>query len=214
MRALAGIYSLDCYFKSPIIPTFRYVHEVLIKCRRVLDIGCSMGQYLQLLPIGSIGIDVDWGSLKECRRRGLQVVLADADKPFPLADASVDGVLASHVMEHMRSPIGFLEEVYRVLRPQGVLVLGLPIEGGIAGPWLRYYEGHRGLHGHLYSFSIQNLDELLRLSGFQRKRLFFHIAKIGYKQPLTRIQDLLQFVLPDMVLYKLSSAYWAVAIRR
>lgn len=139
-------------------------------------------------------------------------VCANADKPLPFRDASLDGVLASHILEHLRSPIAFLEELHRILRPQGILVIGLPVEGGVAGPWIKYFKGHRGAHGHLYSFSPDNLDELLTLSGFRIEKYFFHIAKIGYKKRLLALHDFMQH-LPEGLLYKVSSAYWAVAVR-
>ena len=203
--------SLSSYF-SLSIPTFRYVHGYFSGRELVVDIGCSSGDYLELLPPNSIGLDVDLSALLQGRAKGLKVICADADKPLPFRDASVDGVLASHILEHLRSPIAFLEEVHRVLKPGGILVIGLPIEGGLAGPWINYFKGHRGSHGHLYSFSPDNLDELLTLSGFRVEKYFFHIVRIGYKKRLAALHDLLQH-LPIGFLYKISSAYWAVAVR-
>ena len=202
---------LDSYFKLP-IPTFRYVHGYFSGCKQVVDIGCSSGNYLELLPPNSIGLDVDFSLLLQCRARGLRIICADVDKPLPFQDASADGALASHILEHLRSPIAFLEELHRILRPQGILVIGLPVEGGVAGPWIKYFKGHRGAHGHLYSFSPDNLDELLTLSGFRIEKYFFHIAKIGYKKRLLALHDLMQH-LPKGLLYKISSAYWAAAVR-
>ncbi|MDE3085956.1 MAG: methyltransferase domain-containing protein [Acidobacteriota bacterium] len=42
------------------------------------------------------------------------------------ADASQDFVIASHVVEHLADPLGFLSDAHRVLRPGGVLLLFLP----------------------------------------------------------------------------------------
>lgn len=44
----------------------------------------------------------------------------------PLADASQDFVIASHVLEHMANPLRMLCEIHRVLRPGGTLLLFLP----------------------------------------------------------------------------------------
>ena len=205
---------LSKYFNLS-IPTFRYVHKHLMNCGRlILDIGCSVGNYLDLLPKGSIGIDIDMNSLRLCVAKGFKVVCADTDYPLPFRDASVDGVLASHILEHVRSPIAFLEEVHRILKSDGVLVIGLPVEGGIASYKLQYFKGHRGARGHLYSFSLDNIDELLFLTGFKKPIFFFHIAKIGYKRKLMYLCDFLQRVLPSSVLFKLSSAYWAVTFKK
>ena len=42
------------------------------------------------------------------------------------ADASLDFVIASHVLEHLVEPLGQLEDIHRVLVPGGVLLLLLP----------------------------------------------------------------------------------------
>lgn len=46
------------------------------------------------------------------------------DLPFP--DDSFDVVYSSHVLEHVRSESKALEEMKRVLKPNGVLILGMP----------------------------------------------------------------------------------------
>ena len=50
----------------------------------------------------------------------------DTDRLKPLADTSQDFVICSHVLEHLAEPIGFVAEVYRVLRPGGVALIMLP----------------------------------------------------------------------------------------
>jgi SAM-dependent methyltransferase len=50
----------------------------------------------------------------------------DTDRLHPIADASQDFVVCSHVIEHLAEPIGFLAEIYRVLRPGGIAIVLLP----------------------------------------------------------------------------------------
>ena len=50
----------------------------------------------------------------------------DRDRLGALDDASVDFVIASHVLEHLADPIGILDAIHRVLRPGGVLLILLP----------------------------------------------------------------------------------------
>jgi SAM-dependent methyltransferase len=50
----------------------------------------------------------------------------DVDRLKSISDASVDFVIASHVFEHLAQPLGLLEDIHRVLRPGGVLLLLLP----------------------------------------------------------------------------------------
>ena len=44
----------------------------------------------------------------------------------PIADESLDFVIACHLIEHVPDPIFFLEECWRVLRPGGALFLAAP----------------------------------------------------------------------------------------
>ena len=50
----------------------------------------------------------------------------NVDRLTPIADASQDFVIASHVLEHLAEPIGFVAEIHRVLRPGGVALVLLP----------------------------------------------------------------------------------------
>lgn len=50
----------------------------------------------------------------------------DIDKLKPIDDASQDFVIASHVLEHVVDPIGLIDEMHRVARPGGVVLILLP----------------------------------------------------------------------------------------
>lgn len=52
-------------------------------------------------------------------------IVAPGDK-LPVADASVDFVISSHVLEHFTDPIAALLEWYRVVRPDGYVYLIVP----------------------------------------------------------------------------------------
>lgn len=63
----------------------------------------------------------------------------DARDGLPLADASIDAVYHSHVLEHLDadSARAFLLECHRVLRPGGILRVVVPDLEGIAQAYLR-----------------------------------------------------------------------------
>jgi SAM-dependent methyltransferase len=46
--------------------------------------------------------------------------------PWPWPDDSVNQVVASHVFEHVRFPVEFVLECWRVLRPGGLLTIQCP----------------------------------------------------------------------------------------
>lgn len=53
-------------------------------------------------------------------------VLDNGEELSSIPDASVDFVIASHLIEHTENPIRSLENWLRVLRPGGILFLGVP----------------------------------------------------------------------------------------
>jgi SAM-dependent methyltransferase len=50
----------------------------------------------------------------------------DTDRLGAIASESEDFVIGSHVIEHLADPLGFLDDVHRVLRPGGVLLILVP----------------------------------------------------------------------------------------
>lgn len=74
--------------------------------RVILDIGCGRGEFLELLRennvIDAYGIDINDEMLDCCRKKRLRVFRDDAISHLKkLEDGSLDGVFASHVVEHL-----------------------------------------------------------------------------------------------------------------
>jgi SAM-dependent methyltransferase len=92
---------------------------------RILDIGCADRWIEQRLPHGSDYIGLDYLATGKRMYGARPDLFADASQ-LPLADASVDTVVILEVMEHLRRPREALQEIVRVLRPAGRLLLTMP----------------------------------------------------------------------------------------
>ena len=92
---------------------------------RILDIGCADRWIERRLPHGSDYIGLDYLATGKYMYGARPDLFADASQ-LPLADASVDTVVILEVMEHLRRPREALQEIARVLRPQGCLLLTMP----------------------------------------------------------------------------------------
>ena len=187
--------------------SFRYIRPWL-RNRAVLDLGCAKGTYLRQLGTGSLGIDISKPNLEHCRGLGLRVRAADLNRDLPIQTGSFEGILCSHALEHVDAPIRLLRECRRILAPGGTLVLGLPIETSLVNRLRgqRYFYHHPG---HLYSFSLENIDVLLQKTGFAIAHYYFE-PRIVRSRPW---RSLLQY-LPPQLMYPLALAYWVVAGRR
>lgn len=95
---------------------------------QVLDVGCGIGEFLERYP-DSIGIDLNPYALKFNLQRAKIRCLSNLQY-LPIRDNSFDGVLLSNILEHLHDAEFALAEALRVLKPQGVLVLTLPMEAG------------------------------------------------------------------------------------
>jgi ubiquinone/menaquinone biosynthesis C-methylase UbiE len=53
-------------------------------------------------------------------------LIASAEDPIPIETGSMDFVIACHMLEHLPNPLKALKEIYRVLKPGGILYLSVP----------------------------------------------------------------------------------------
>ena len=136
----------------------------------VLDIGCGRGEFLSLLKehrIAARGIDADAGMVADARKRGLDVVQADALAYLEsLPDASLGGAMASQVIEHFEPSylIRLLPIILTKLRPAAPLVL----ETINPACWLAFFSSYLRDFTHVWPVHPETLQYLLQASGFVR----------------------------------------------
>src|SRR3989338_1180070 len=96
---------------------------------KILEIGCNRGRLLKkIVDLGTkaFGIDVNPYAI-ENRTAGVETALMDATQlTFP--GASFDKIYSLHVIEHIPNLKKAFEEMARVLRPGGRIVLFYPAE--------------------------------------------------------------------------------------
>jgi SAM-dependent methyltransferase len=152
----------------------------------LLDAGCGRGRtflYRRRLPsVRVVGLDIsrharDNPNVDSQVRGNLEAL--------PLADASFDAVLSTHVVEHLAHPEAAFAEMARVLRPGGWLLLLTPNRRHYVPLLARLLPAglqvavnrHRGLGGHdvfptLYRANTPaDLRRLVRHAGLCLERL-------------------------------------------
>ena len=96
--------------------------------RRVLDVGCGVGQYvraLQALSATAYGVDVERGRVSQGARQ-VEGLLVAAGEALPFRAGTFDVVLLNEVLEHVGDERGTLAEAARVLPAGGHLVIYAP----------------------------------------------------------------------------------------
>jgi SAM-dependent methyltransferase len=142
--------------------------HVPLEGRRILDIGCGIGTFVQRLRNFSphvYGVDID----QERVRKGamtLPCLAVAVSECLPFADATFDVVLLHEVLEHVRDDRLTLREAGRVTRPGGRIVIYCPNR-------LYPFETHGIFLGKRYLFG--NIPLVNYLPDGLRNRLVPHV---------------------------------------
>ncbi len=169
--------------------------------RDLLDAGCGTGGMMSWLTryarAGSVtGVDLSPHALQFSHRNHRNVLRGSIAK-LPFADASFDLVTSFDVFPHLpreeNSPA--LDEIYRVLRPGGIVFIRAPA-----------YEWIRGWHDEALDvkqrYSLPGLTEKMQRAGFHVKRttyantLLFPVAvlkrivlaRVGFGDPESEVK--------------------------
>ena len=88
------------------------------------DLGCGESSYRSFfLDYAEQYIGVDWaGSIHNTHAD----IAADLNKPLPIESDVADTVISLSVMEHLCEPQTMLNEAFRILKPEGVIILQVP----------------------------------------------------------------------------------------
>lgn len=147
---------------------------------RVLEAGCSQANAaLQAAELGwrAIGLDREPRALRYARKKhevgDFEVVCADVTR-LPLATETFDAVLALEILEHLPEPLQALQELRRVLKPGGRLVITTPNGNYVHESLPTFASRPAGATaavaadagGHLFAFQLAELRDLVREAGF------------------------------------------------
>ena len=148
---------------------------------KLLDIGCGAGRHsFEALRRGYqvVAADLDAAVLKDVKAMGAAMI-AENEVPrsgslacvnasaleLPFADGSFDVVIASEVMEHISTDRAALEEIERVTRPGGSVVVTVPRRWPERMCWALSKEYHSAAGGHVRIYKSAEMKEKLTAAG-------------------------------------------------
>jgi len=131
----------------------------------VLDFGCAGGGMLGALPgARKIGVEInDVARQAAASDYGIEGYKSLAEVPDGVADV----VVSNHTLEHIAAPFDALCQLKSKLKPNGLLVLVLPIDDWRAQ---RRWDSH-DINRHLYTWTPLNLGNLLDEAGFRPEEM-------------------------------------------
>jgi SAM-dependent methyltransferase len=120
--------------------------------------------------MSGIAVDTEFHSELKNNTK-LELVTANLNEPIVgLANASIDIALSLAVLEHLDKPDVFASEMFRILRPGGILLLTTP--GPTSRPLLEFLAyklkviDEHEIRDHKQYFSSKDLEETFLRAGF------------------------------------------------
>ena len=182
---------------------------------RLLDVGCGTGTFLRLAQTRGwevTGTELSPYAAKAAEGEGLTVFEGEVwEAGLPVG--AFDVVTCWHVIEHASRPRRVIEEIHRVVRPGGWLVLATPnLEDHIfraayvlaRGRRPRLYEPD-GREVHLFHFSARTLRTLVASAGFE-------IVDVGFDRGAAAVWG--KRMVNDLayVWFRLTGLHWGMGL--
>ena len=143
----------------------------------IADVGCDRGIIKRFIPPVKnarwLGLDID------TNREGIELAnydelhRCDFNVGLPLPDASVDIAICSHVLEHLPRPEFTIGEIARILRPGGMLLIGVPVAPKFVAHFREkqfakeLQSGKRKIGQHIHVFWTNRIRRLAEQVGLQ-----------------------------------------------
>lgn len=160
--------------------TFDLERIPLVPGARVLDVGCGQGRHTsavaRLAGVMAVGADISLEEAKKTKKRleqdkglGLQkgvwgVLVADITR-LPFRGNTFDLVICAEVLEHVTCETKAVEEISRVVKEGGDVVVTVPRYLPERICWLLSHDYHTGENGHIRIYKKRGLISLLQGAG-------------------------------------------------
>lgn len=176
---------------------------------KLLDIGCYDGHVGILLKnkFGKkcqiYGVDAASNSVKMAIKNGIQAKLCDVTEGISFESNMFDYAFAGEIIEHLYDTDFFLEEIKRVLKPNGILIITTP--NFISFGRRIYYLFGKGAFmessftlperaaGHIRFYTFDSLKQLAKMHNYKTVDIFSDTVNFPWFR-----SDLLAKIFPRM----------------
>jgi len=165
---------------------------------KILDLGCGRGDFLEPFKnegFSIYGLDLSHNSLKKLQNKGYNVKYCNFEEnKIPFSKNYFDIVFSKSVIEHIANPENFLNEIKRILKTRGKLLIMTP-------DWYSQYKIFYNDFTHKRPYTIESLKNILINYGFKDVEVnYFYQLPYLWKIPYLKIFNcLIRWVWPKHI---------------
>jgi 2-polyprenyl-3-methyl-5-hydroxy-6-metoxy-1,4-benzoquinol methylase len=154
--------------------TIPLIPEILTN-NEILDLGGGASEMARLVKSRGAWvtlIDHDRDNVKRARELGISGIHHDLNDPLPnLREHQFDGILLLDVIEHIWNAEHLLEQISRILKPGGFLLLSTPNIAALNKRCRVFFRGEPPFDEgyHVRFFTVRTLTELLQRNNLEIK---------------------------------------------
>lgn len=151
-----------------------------IEIKKFLDVGCGEGFTIteaEKKGWDTYGLDITDHRIKGAKKDSIKFINSDL-LGAKLESDFFDAVYLDSVLEHVLNPLEYLNEIKRILRPGGILYIGVPNEDSLFNEFRKLY--FRIISSNI-SEKIKPFQTPYHVIGFNKESLLFIISKVEFK---------------------------------
>jgi len=190
------------------MPALQELKRLQPKGGRLLDVGCSIGQFLNLARgegWNVEGVELN-GDACEVARQSYDLRVHNKKlEEVGFSQSSFDVITLWGVFEHLPDPNGMLQSVCRILKPGGLVLFFVPNGHSLIIRMTRENNSTVSGRAHLWYFTPATMTKILENNGFTKKHEFSVLPQLHeiehflqyntlYQEPQTERQE--EFIFP------------------
>ncbi len=157
------------------LPALRELAALYPQRGKLLDVGCSIGQFLTLARDAGWsvqGIELNADAAEIARRDyGLSIIEKKIEEAG-IDDGEFDVVTLWGVFEHLTDPNGMLRNIHRILKKDGLVLLFVPNGHSLIIRLSREHNSTVSGRAHLWYFTPSTMGKILEKNGFEKASEF------------------------------------------
>ena len=138
-----------------------FFDKYFTKKMKILDIGCSVGNFIAFNPENIIGIDKDKEACNIATKRGFRIFNCDIEKENLSFRNKFDAIHLGGVLEHCKNPDLVIQKLLPLLKENGIFVINVPNARVI--PFYKFYWDYT----HQTPYTKESLIALAQNNGLE-----------------------------------------------